>query len=62
MTDPETIEVMAVIHMWLDHWKDVLSEPDGPAHAREFVDSMHDLLQRILRIVTDEEDETNDQV
>ena len=34
MTDPETIEVMAVIHMWLDHWKDILSEPDGPAHAR----------------------------
>jgi hypothetical protein len=57
MSDPETIEIMAVIHMWLDHWKDVLSEPDGPAHAREFIDSMPELIQHILRIVSDQEDE-----
>ena len=54
MTDIETTMIMAEIHRWLEHWTDVLSERDGPAHAKDFLDSMPVLLNRLLVIMNDE--------
>jgi hypothetical protein len=52
--DAETIMIMAEIHRWLDHWQDVLSEPDGPAHASAFLDSIPKLLHSIMVIMNDD--------
>lgn len=45
----EREEVLDLVFAWLDHWGDTLSEPDAGEHLGDFVTSITDLLETMLK-------------
>ena len=66
-SNEETDAVMTAITGWLDHWQDVLTGRDGPAHVPAFVSSMQELCYQLLEILAahggiDDEDEDDTEI
>lgn len=50
-TPEETEEVLDLVVGWLDHWMDMMTEADADAHIGDFVTSVQDLLETMLKVM-----------